>query len=311
MTDSQLQKGLSDCRISCHQAAQALSAIPKDVPMPHGLPDAFCQLLANLRQSLTSLGLAFKPPVTIPAALQQLEKISEQINQLISCAIMAKGELGKEWKEGISAVEGELERHIQVLESGGDYLRSTGMVWETIDRMTKDISKDERSAVIRRWKSHQSVIKDAWEEYKETLEGDGENEDDGWDELGLGEGSLSDEEKARSTAIKPLLALHQLLHASMPRYLPQLPENDLTLLLTLSENLIDAYDELVSATHPGQDEEEIREASIRLRDLSLKMASVVTDKSIDKWKERFQQEQEKWESRKLDMSNLSEALRDA
>ncbi|WVQ77704.1 hypothetical protein IAR50_007394 [Cryptococcus sp. DSM 104548] len=279
--------------------------------MPNGLPDAFSQLLANLRQSLTSLGLAFKPPVTIPAALQQLEKISEQINQLISCAIMAKGELGKEWKEGITAVEGEVERHIQVLESGGDYLRSTGMVWEAIDRMTKDLSKDEWSAVIRRWKSHQSVVKDAWEEFKEILEGDGEDEDDGWDELGLGEGSLSDEEKARSIAIKPLLALHQLLHASLPRYIPQLAEENLHPLLVMSEDLTDAYDELVSATHPGQDEEEIREALAQLRDLSMKMSGAVTDKSIDKWKEKFEQEQEKWESRKMDMSELSEALQNA
>lgn len=146
--------------------------------------------------------MAFKPPVTVSAATQQLEKITDQMGQLIGCGLITHGEMGKEWKEGILDIGAEVERHLDVLEAEGDYLQSTGKVWEAIDRMSRDLSRDEKSAIIRRWKIHQSIVKDAWDEFKEILE-DSQNRDDdgGWDELGLGGTSLSEEEKSRAEAV--------------------------------------------------------------------------------------------------------------
>lgn len=190
------------CRSSCQGSIQALSEKQPARDISVNVADAFAQLLVNFRQTVTSLGLAFKPPVTVSAAIQQLEKAAEQLNQLISCVLITHGEMGREWKEGVLSIGAEVERHLDVLEAEGDYLQSTGKIWEAIDRVSRDLSRDENSAIIRRWKIHQSIVKDAWDEFKEILE-DSQNEDDdgGWDELGLGDTSLSEEERSRTEAV--------------------------------------------------------------------------------------------------------------
>lgn len=190
------------CRASCKASIQALSGKQPSLDVSPNIGDAFAQCLVNFRQTVTSLGMAFKPPVTVPAATQQLEKISDQLSQLIACVLITHGEMGKEWKEGILDISAEVERHLDVLEAEGDYLQSTGKIWEAIDRMSRDLSRDEKSAITRRWKIHQSIVKDAWDEFKEILE-DIQNRDDdgGWDELGLGGTSLSEGEKSRAEAV--------------------------------------------------------------------------------------------------------------
>ncbi|WVQ79196.1 hypothetical protein IAT38_001292 [Cryptococcus sp. DSM 104549] len=290
-------------------AVKALSRENERLPLPAGLGDAFAQLLAGLRQNITSLGLAFKPPATVPAAIQQLEKISEQIGQLISCVIIAEGEMAKEWKEGMESIGAEVDRHLEVLESEGDYLTSTGVVWEAIDQLAHGLSKDERSAVERRWKTQQCTVKDAWAEFKKILEGEEaeEEEDDGWGEFGLGGSSLTEQEKATAEAAKPILALHQILHASVPKYLDDC-EKEWQPLLQASERFTDAYDGAVSAMYSEQDEEEIDEALEELEQVSREIAKTVKDKSMTRWLERFDLEKEKWASRKMSLGALSAAL---
>ncbi|WWC73711.1 uncharacterized protein I206_107683 [Kwoniella pini CBS 10737] len=278
-----------------------------------GLGDAFQQLLNQLRQSITVLGLSFNPPITIKAAIKELNKISENIGQLISCILISNlsSLLFEEWKFGIINIIEEVIKHIKVLENQDDYLSSTGKVWESIDNLLNDLSKDEQSALRKKWKIHQSTVKDAWSEFKEILENQGDSEDplnDGWDELDLGGEELSEDERKRAEAAKPLLALHQILHATIPRFINQLTEDQYRPILAISTNFVDAYDDAVSSMHPGQDEPEIEEALIQLEDISRQLAGKIQDPSVDKWVERLEIEQKKWEERRLDLKTLKNAL---
>ncbi|WVO21576.1 uncharacterized protein IAS62_002885 [Cryptococcus decagattii] len=308
MMDPQLKTAILACRVSCQGSIRALSEKQPARDISVNIADAFAQLLVNFRQTVTSLGLAFKPPVTVSAATQQLEKVAEQLNQLISCVLITHGEMGREWKEGVLSIGAEVERHLDMLEAEDDYLQSTGKIWEAIDRMSRDLSRDEKSAIIRRWKIHQSIVKDAWDEFKEILE-DSQNEDDdgGWDELGLGDTSLSEEERSRTEAIKPLLSLHQLLHASMPRYFDQ-AEDHLQALLEESSKFVGCYDNVVSSLHPEQDEEEINSALDDIEKISRRMASLVGNVSTDKWTTKYDMEREKWSDRKFNMRSLGVAI---
>nr|XP_019000947.1 uncharacterized protein I203_06590 [Kwoniella mangroviensis CBS 8507]OCF64408.1 hypothetical protein I203_06590 [Kwoniella mangroviensis CBS 8507] len=326
MTDPKLQKALKECQKTVLTSLKALTtsssfSSTSSSDIPPALGDVVGQLLAQLRQSITALGLSFNPPITVDAAIQQLGKISEYIGKLISCVLLACTPstelLAEEWKGGLISVVEETNKHIQVLDGNGDYLSSTGIVWESIDNLLNDLSKDESSALKRRWKAHQSTVKDAWQEFKELLEStsdvDGrhdEDEDgeDGWDELDLGGEALSEEEKKRAEGAKPLLALHQILHSTILKFLDQLNQNDYRRILQISTNFVNAYDNAVSSMHPEQDESEIEEALLEVEEVSRTMAGMIDDKSIDKWTERLDSEKKKWEERRLDLSSLKDAI---
>ncbi|WVQ66064.1 uncharacterized protein L199_004242 [Kwoniella botswanensis] len=328
MTDPKLQKALKECQKTVLTSLKALTNASSPSPtsssdIPPALGDVLGQLLAQLRQSITALGLSFNPPITIDAAIQQLGNLSEYIGKLISCVLLATTPstelLAEEWKEGLISVVEETNKHIQVLEENGDYLSSTGIVWESIDNLLKDLSKDESSALKRRWKIHQSTVKDAWQEFKELLEctsddngreDEIENEDgeDGWDELDLGGEALSEEERKRAEAAKPLLALHQILHFTIPKFLDQLNQNDYRPILQISTDFVNAYDNAVSSMHPEQDESEIEEALLEVEEVSRKMAGMINDKSIEKWTDMLDSERKKWEERRLDLSSLKDAI---
>ncbi|WWC95811.1 hypothetical protein V866_002677 [Kwoniella sp. B9012] len=324
MTDPKLQKALKECQKTVLTSLKALtssssSSSTSSSDIPPALGDVVGQLLAQLRQSITALGLSFNPPITIDAAIQQLGKISEYIGKLISCVLLATTPstelLAEEWKGGLISVVEETNKHIRVLEENGDYLSSTGIVWESIDNLLNDLSKDESSALKRRWKVHQSTVKDAWQEFKELLESTSDddergNEDgeDGWDELDLGGEALSEEERKRAEVAKPLLALHQILHSTIPKFLDQLNQNDYRRILQISTDFVNAYDNAVSSMHPEQDESEIEGALLEVEDSSRKMAGMFKDKSIEKWTERLESEKKKWEERRLDLSSLKDAI---
>ncbi|WVW86945.1 hypothetical protein I302_109001 [Kwoniella bestiolae CBS 10118] len=316
MTDPKLQKALKECQKTILTSLKALSSTPSpssssSIPPPLG--DVVGQLLAQLRQSITALGLSFNPPITIDAAIQQLDKVSEYVGKLISCVLLASTPstelLAEEWKDGLSRIIEEINKHIQTLETQGDYLSSTGIVWESIDNLLSELSKDELGAVKRRWKGHQGTVKDAWMEFKEILESSPEDQDeDGWDELDLGGEELTEEEKKRAEAAKPLLALHQILHSTIPKFIDQLPQDNYRPILKISTDFVDAYDNAVSSMHPEQDESEIEEALSEVEEISRKLAGMISDKSIAKWSERLDTEKKKWEERRMNLSSLKDAI---
>jgi hypothetical protein len=97
------------------------------------------------------------------------------------------------------------------------------MVWDSIDKLDKDLSRTEVQAVAKRWEGQKEVVKDAWNEFKEFLEdaggedGEGESkgeggeagldfgdDDDEWGELekAMAGGEMTAEEKARAEAVR-------------------------------------------------------------------------------------------------------------
>lgn len=176
----------------------ASSSSSKSVPpLPDGLRSIIGTLLQAVRHTTTALALAFKPPVTVPAAIQQLDKISDEYARTVSCVIGSASHgtysaLVDEWREGIESVGEELGRLIETLRDGvtegkgqisvdeNPYLAHTGMVWDTIDRLAH-LSWTEVEAVQKRLKAQRAIVSDAWTEFKEYLEEQDEDENDSED----------------------------------------------------------------------------------------------------------------------------------
>ncbi|EIW71522.1 hypothetical protein TREMEDRAFT_60448 [Tremella mesenterica DSM 1558] len=193
-------------------------------PFPPGLCDIFRQLLQSLQQTITSLALSFKSPITPDAAIQQLHKLSDQTAQLVSC-ILASGTMGlsilaDDWIDGMINViheEQHLVQNLRITAIGVDvqgknekgsqemYL-NTGKVWDVIDSLLK-LPLTEVEAVVRRWKIHEELVKDAWTEFCESLEVVEDEkqeemfeEDEEWAELDAlgGDRRYSQEERERA-----------------------------------------------------------------------------------------------------------------
>lgn len=239
-TKTELIPGFDNSIKSIHASLQALgplssSSSTQPVPsLPEGLADILIALLQTIRHTTTALALSFKPPITVPAAIQQLDKIADEYARTTSCVVGAAfhgtySVLVDEWREGVESIGTEIQRLLAILDDSrktgpkngngveNPYLAHTGMVWAAIDRM-KGLSKTENQAVIKRWEGQKETVKDAWTEFKEFLEDqegddDKEDEEDDFiygdeilDELGALEkamagGTMSTEERARAEAV--------------------------------------------------------------------------------------------------------------
>lgn len=215
-------------------------------PIPDGLRSILGTLLVAIRHSTTSLSLAFKPPITPAAAIQQLEKVSDEYARSVSCVVgcAAHGHysvLVDEWREGVEAVGVELRRLIETLRDGprtttkrqqkggqvstddNPYLAHTGMVWDAVDRLS-NLSWTEVEAVQKRIKGQRAIVDDAWAEFKEFLmeqdeeqdesdgddeDGEDEDEDDEWGDLekAMGGSKMSKEERSRAEAVGLILLM--------------------------------------------------------------------------------------------------------
>jgi hypothetical protein len=120
--------------------------------------------------------------------------------------------------------------------------------------------------------------------------------------------------------------LYQILHTSIPRYLPLLstsPELPYSSLLDVSARILGSFDTAVSSMYPPQDEMEIEKAMNDLDEQSRALASalrsrlkVVGDegkleaclKFLDRWEATMQKEKESWRARRLSLTSLGEAL---
>jgi hypothetical protein len=211
---------------SAQSDAAQISTVPAE------LPAVLKSLLLSFRHSTTSLALAFKAPLTVAAALQQLDKFTKELCQASSCVLAAaaqgpSGTMLDEWRDGVLDICTEAVRFLDVLadsttangsSSGGGsgenpYLHHTGLVWDRVDSLTSDLSASEGEAVVRRWKMDTAVVKDAWSEFKESIDSmevlpardagsaDKRPETEGadeWDEddmMGLGSDTITEDEK--------------------------------------------------------------------------------------------------------------------
>ena len=197
MTSKLIPKALRICRLSVIESIQPIdvSSVARDPniitpSIPTSFPPLICQALTRLKQSTTGVALSFKPPLTESAAIGQLQSIDEQFCALASCVTMQPpgyehSLLIKEWRHGICEVRDMLLQLLDALNNDlagppekrasgsrmGDrpYLAYTGMVWEAIDEMIRDLSTSENEAAIRAWKVDDELVKDAWRIYKEAV----------------------------------------------------------------------------------------------------------------------------------------------
>lgn len=216
----------------------AQSSLPPVLP---GLAESLAQLLKQLHYQVTSVSLSFKPPITPAAAVATLDKLTDTFGRVAACVVAVTGgkdggALVSEWKEGVESTGGEILRLFEVLGAAAEndargegasktsnednpYLIHTGLVWEAIDRLSKDLSATEVDAVGKRWKGQGEVMKDAWSEFKEFLEEQDEDEDDeeadnDEDDFGLDEddefaelegmmkgGKMTPQERSRAEAV--------------------------------------------------------------------------------------------------------------
>ncbi|WOO83814.1 uncharacterized protein LOC62_05G007334 [Vanrija pseudolonga] len=237
------------------------------------------------------------------------------------------------------------------------YLAHTGLVWDAVDRFAASLPPTEVAAVTQHWEGQKETVRDAWSEYKEFLEDheedeeDDEDDDDDEDEAEDGDDGDDDEwgmlekgldaklnptERKRSEAVsrrarfradmtqaKPLLGLHQIMHAQLPRHLGLLvhePEEAYTALLDASAGVVAAFDTAVSAMYPEQDGAEVAATLDALGGksralaaaFSARLASSPADEAkkeiaasfVRRWLERLDVESLEWETKRLALVEL-------
>ena len=191
-------------------------------PPPEGLAVLFKQLLSSLRYTTTSLSLAFKPPITTAAVIQQLTKFTDEVCRTVSFVVAAANGAGlsstlllMEWTAGVLDVINEAQRYIDTI-STGDYLQLTGMVWSAVDKMA-EMSTKESEALKKRWAEDTATIKDAWSELQDMLSEEPNMMDALDDEV------FSPEEKAEAERVSLMNADDLIAGQADPRPLPDPP----------------------------------------------------------------------------------------
>lgn len=219
---------------------QASSSSNNVVPTPPpALADMLAALLLQLRNAVTMLALAFKPPLTAAAVAPQLAKVEDHVGRLVSCVLAASGgdptsksqttgssTLVEVWADNVETIGTRVDRLLATLrddvrsgvaetkaasdEAKGQapYLAHTGLIWAAIDDFV--VPRSEVEAVAKRWEEQKGTVRDAWSEFKEMLEeDDGEEEsddelegiEDEWAELENVGGKMSSSERARAEAV--------------------------------------------------------------------------------------------------------------
>ncbi|BEI86828.1 hypothetical protein CcaverHIS002_0701740 [Cutaneotrichosporon cavernicola] len=323
---------------------------------PSGLGDIFAALLTQLKTTTTTLALAFKPPLSPDAIKPYADRLEDQVARSVSCVLALAGAappnagssaLVETWKSGVMDIGEAVEAFLAVMEDAArtgavdkegeqsPYLAHTGLVHAAIDRLASNFPRTEGEAVGRVWESQKGTMTDAWDEFKEMLEDDDEEEeedfgddlDDEWGILEAPMAKLSVGERKRAEAAKPVLKLHQILHATIPRFLPPLvlsPEESYADLLSAGQVHVGALDDAVSSFHPVQDSREINKEVDKLniegRALATAFASrlaragrehktyAVAFQFVTRWEAKLAEEVAKWEENRVSLTELGDAL---
>ncbi|KAG1756776.1 uncharacterized protein EDB91DRAFT_1241824 [Suillus paluster] len=328
MTDKQkVIVALTSASETCTAALSALaSRNQRDEPEPQTsdlvviLKD-LDSLLSLIYNSSTKLALALKPSSpTYSASLPVIVDLTKYTSSIAHCinllnADLHGGTLIKEVQHNATVILEALRAVVQTFlnlaargpsirsgAAGEDYLVRTGALHDLITqaRGTNGIPKDNISAICRKWKQDLGALDDGLREVSEMIEGvegsesdnlEGDDDDDGWDELGLSDtgAKMNQDELARAKNVQPssatfqsalfkhaicqvhsILRLTTLLHkrilldllSSAPIMQP--PNVALDALLLQSHALLAASDELVASLYVPQNPATIRKDSLAL-----------------------------------------------
>ncbi|OJA19054.1 hypothetical protein AZE42_06307 [Rhizopogon vesiculosus] len=280
-------------------------------------------LLALTFNSGTKLALALKPASpTYSASLPVILDLTKHTSGIVHCIHLLNAELHgatliKEVKFHAKTIVEALRAVVQTFlnlaargpstaSSGSareEYLVRTGALHDLITqaRGPNGIPKDNLSAICRGWKHDRGALEDSLREVSEMIEGaekshEGnhteDDDDNGWDELGLGDTAKMDKDELARTKnvqhlpiifnqlflnvpfqVHSILRLTTLLHkrifldllSSTPTSPP--PNIVLDALLLQSHALLAASDELVSSLYVPQNPASIRKDSLALLDI--------------------------------------------
>ena len=214
----------SNQAINSTESTQQLSVLRKD----------FISLLSLLYGSVTKVSLVLKPSSpTYSASVTPLNDVSNQIAGLSHCIQLFDPtrhgasfirEIESTYRDVVSSVQSLAQIFLYfVLDtsgpstssgtSGEGYLVTTGAIHARIEqaRGPVGVSADNASAVCKIWNLNQECLEDGLRELAETIEDQGssstddEDEDDGWNELGIGSGEkMSSAEFERSKKVSKL-----------------------------------------------------------------------------------------------------------
>lgn len=269
-----------------HAETYDLSVISKDL---HSL----LSLIYNLS---TKLSLALSPSSpTYSASLPLLQDLAKHTSGVVYCvSLLNEVQHGatfiKDTKKIVKGILKSLRDLVQTFielatcdlpstsrTAGEDYLVRTAALHDLITTAqgSNGIPKDNRSAIRQNWSVDKATLEDGLSEVTRMIEeaerddanrptAEGDDFDDGWDELGFGTNtSLDKEELARSKSIYPILRLTALLHkrifldvlsSTCPVPVPNVAYD---LLLEQSHSLLAATDELVATLYPPQDPDSV------------------------------------------------------
>jgi cyclin-D1-binding protein 1 len=204
---------------------------PSDPPGLAILHKDFLSLLSLIYATTTKVAIAFKPPSpAYSAAIPQIQDLIKHASSLLHCASLFSAIVhGKTITQEAHSLTKEVVDSLRVFVSGfiasetytaqqdarqprGNYLIHTGAIHELIDRARSDkgLSKTNGMAVSKRWATDRASLEDGFREVGDMIsdtEMDGDqDEEDGWDELGLSSGGklsaseLETAKKVRSSA---------------------------------------------------------------------------------------------------------------
>ncbi|KAH7930771.1 hypothetical protein BV22DRAFT_1077993 [Leucogyrophana mollusca] len=295
MTDK--QKAIVALTLASETCTTALSALisrnqvekadPQSTDLPVILKD-LDSLLSLIYASTNKLSLALKPSSpTYSASLSVLQDITKHTSGLIHCTDLLNPEIhGATLRAEITYSIENIIRSIRALvqtflnfatrgpprtssgAAGEEYLVRTGTVHDLIDkaRAAKGIPKDNVSAVSQKWKQDRASLDDGIREVGDMIEdainGRGDDgiadEEDGWDELGLGDSGLKldKDEVERTKNVHAILRLTTLLHKRVHLDLlsspSSVPNISLDALLAQSHALLAASDDFIATLYPPQ-----------------------------------------------------------
>jgi len=180
--------------MNSHTAKSALDA----EPTINILRKDFIGIVSLIYSYSTRVWIALgKQPPTPSAAVPTLQELSNHIRSLYGCALVFRDLEDRALSAEVHTSTIDILLTTQVLlqaysaqQNGEDVMRKTAALHEACER-GKNLSTDNREAVLKMWKQDSEALKDAIKEMNALLcpesAGGNDSPSDGWDELLEGE----------------------------------------------------------------------------------------------------------------------------
>lgn len=160
--------------------------------------------------------LVLRPSAPAPsAALAPIKDLASSITSFVTCASLFDLH-GSTLASEVRALARDVCEAVRALSTmfvdsaGEDYLVRTGTVHDLVEKARRDLPADNLAAVKKRWKADRGMLEDSLEEInamieeaaqseQDDLDGDGDDIDDEWDELGFGSSKKMSEAELERT----------------------------------------------------------------------------------------------------------------